>query len=93
MKGPPNALREVEIGYGTYKSMQGRGYMTQAVKMLCQWATQQHNIHWVKAETHEQNIASQKVCKRNGFVHYKTLNDWYWWRKSVKDNSLDIPQT
>jgi len=32
-QGEPNEIGEIEIGYGTYKQHQGKGYMTEAVKV------------------------------------------------------------
>ncbi len=58
----------VEIGYGLYKDYYGNGYMTEAVKSISEWALTQEHIRRVEAETTPDNIASQKVLLRAGFV-------------------------
>ena len=42
--------------------------MTEAVKAITEWALSQENVKQVKAETDAENIASQKVLCRSGFV-------------------------
>ena len=57
-----------EIGYGIAEEHQGRGYATEAVSALANWALQQPGVSCVTAETEETNIASQKVLQKAGFI-------------------------
>ena len=57
-----------EIGYGIAEDYQGRGYATEAVSALTDWALMQPHVMCVMAETEESNIASQKVLNKAGFV-------------------------
>ncbi len=58
----------VEIGYGTEPEYEGRGYMTEAVAALVEWAEDQPCVCRVEAETESDNPASQRVLEKTGFV-------------------------
>lgn len=58
----------VEIGYGLRDGYCGHGYMTEAVKVIAQWALAQDGVTRVEAETAPDNTASQKVLANAGFV-------------------------
>jgi len=57
-----------EIGYGISEDHQGCGYATEAVSALVDWALHQPGVTCVTAETEENNIASQRVLKKSGFI-------------------------
>ena len=57
-----------EIGYGIEENYQGCGYATEAVSSLTEWALVQPGITGVTAETEADNIASQNVLSKAGFV-------------------------
>ena len=57
-----------EIGYGIAEEHQGCGYATEAVSALAEWALHQPGVTCVTAETEENNIASQRVLKKSGFI-------------------------
>ena len=57
-----------EIGYGIAEDYQGRGYATEALSALVDWALKQPNVTCVMAETEPSNIASQKVLSKTGFM-------------------------
>ena len=58
----------VEIGYGLKEKYRHQGYMTEAVKAITEWALSQEGVCAVEAETDSENVASQKVLKRAGYV-------------------------
>lgn len=66
-KGVPNAEGSVEFGYGINAIYQGRGYMTEAVEALVDWAFSHPECRRVTAFTQPDNIASRKVLVKNGF--------------------------
>ena len=77
-KGRPNAAGAVEIGYGICRSRQGRGFMSEAASRLCELA-RSHGALSVTAETDADNIASQRVLEKSGFVQLSTDNASIWW--------------
>ena len=58
----------IEIGYGLKEEYWHHGYMTEAVKAITEWALSQESVKQVETETDAENIASQKVLFRSGFV-------------------------
>jgi ribosomal-protein-alanine N-acetyltransferase len=79
-KGAPNAQGEVEIGYGTYDSFQGRGFMTEAIGAIAQWALKQPEVRAILAETDINNISSHRTLSKNSFKVYKKVENMIWWR-------------
>lgn len=78
-KDVPNSNREVEIGYGLGKEFEHNGYMTEAVKAMCDWALKQNDVVSVIAETDLEGLASQKILERCGFEKYHQ-GETLWWR-------------
>ena len=78
-KKGPNEKVEVEIGYGLGKEFEHNGYMTEAVKAMCDWAKQQPKVNSVIAETLLDNQPSQNVLTRCGFVE-TSRSESVWWR-------------
>jgi len=83
-KGEPNHKGEIEIGYGTMPGQRGKGYMTEAVGGMIDWAKSQPGIHLVLAETDEKNIASVKIVQKNNFQFIKKKGKMLWWKFVVK---------
>lgn len=79
-KGKPNENGEIEIGYGTYPHFQGKGFMSNAVKMLLEWAFTQTDVKAVIASTSPENIASHKVLEKNNFIVSARTEDNIFWR-------------
>ena len=65
--GEPDENGEVEIGYGTDNYHQNKGYMTEAISGVIQWAKNNKYVHAIKAETDKTNIASIIVLEKNNF--------------------------
>lgn len=78
-KDIPDENGEVEIGYGLGKEFEHNGYMTEAVKAMCEWALKQNGVTSVIAETDLDGLASQKILERCGFKKYKE-EETLWWR-------------
>ncbi len=58
----------VEIGYGLRKGCCGKGYMTEAVAAVAEWAFAQEGVTRIEAETAFDNEPSKKVLHNAGFV-------------------------
>lgn len=65
--GEPNAVGEIEIGYGTYQAFQGKGFMTEMVGGIIEWARKQDGVKYIIASTDKNNIASYRVLVKNMF--------------------------
>jgi ribosomal-protein-alanine N-acetyltransferase len=62
--GPDSA----ELGYRVAERATGRGVATAAVRELCRLAATRYGLHTLRAATSTENIASQKVLSKAGFV-------------------------
>jgi len=57
-----------ELGYRVAQHVAGRGVATAAVRELCQLAAARHGLRTLRAAAASQNVASQKVLAKAGFV-------------------------
>ncbi|MDT3439774.1 MULTISPECIES: GNAT family N-acetyltransferase [unclassified Pseudofrankia] len=71
---PPTDGR-VEIGYGIVPSRQGRGYATEAVIALTEFAFALPAVRTVLANVERPNPASIRVLAKSGFRHHHTEGD------------------
>ena len=67
-KGMPDERGCVEVGYGINEPYRGHGYATEATGGITAWALAQEDVRCVLAQTEENNINSQRVLLKNGFV-------------------------
>lgn len=56
------------IGYWLRRDRRGRGLMREAVLAVLQWAKDEHGLGDFFLTTHPDNVASQRVAQRAGFV-------------------------
>lgn len=70
-KGKPDINDEIEIGYALNKEYENHGYMTEALRGLCQWIKENTDIKDIIAETKLDNKKSQNLLKRCKFKPYK----------------------
>lgn len=80
-KGKPNTMGAIEIGYGTYPTERGKGYMTEAVGGLLEWASQRAEVKAVVAYTDPENIASRHILEKNGFIKVSETKKDFFWKK------------
>lgn len=66
IRAPENG--EIHIGYGIAPSRERRGCATRAIGQLLEWARKDPRVTRLSAETGVENIASQRVLERNGFI-------------------------
>nr|WP_294777359.1 GNAT family N-acetyltransferase [uncultured Flavobacterium sp.] len=57
-----------EIGYMSLPEYNGKGYITEAIKAVVAYGFEQMNLHSIEAVIDPENIASEKVLLKNGFV-------------------------
>lgn len=59
--------RSANIGYWLAPAAQGHGYMTAAVRLLCEWLFAKLDVGRIELTTAPENYASQRVAQRCGF--------------------------
>jgi [ribosomal protein S5]-alanine N-acetyltransferase len=57
-----------DLGYRVGQHVAGRGVATATVREVCRLAAVQYGLHTLRAATSHQNVASQKVLTKAGFV-------------------------
>ena len=65
----------VEWGYGLNEAYWGQGYMTEAARVMLDWAFCQKDVYVVEAETLAYNAASQRVLTKLDFKPTGTLGE------------------
>ncbi|MBI5106535.1 MAG: GNAT family N-acetyltransferase [Solirubrobacterales bacterium] len=65
---PPDELGEVSVGFGIVPEARGRGYATEALRTLLEWALRHPDVRAVHADTDLVNLASQRVLVKAGMV-------------------------
>jgi RimJ/RimL family protein N-acetyltransferase len=78
--GLPNAEGSIEIGYGTYDEFQRKGFMTEAVGGMIEWAKHQPDIKAITASTDKTNVASHTVLEKNNFEKTGESDELFHWR-------------
>jgi ribosomal-protein-alanine N-acetyltransferase len=70
------AWQNCTIGYFLDEQMQGKGYMTEAVKLAVQYAFATAGLHRVQAAIMPRNLASKRVIEKAGF-RYEGISKRY----------------
>lgn len=80
--GPPDERGEVEIAFTVMDRFRGRGYASEAVTALAEWALGQARVEAVVASCDPLNVASRHVLTRAGFrLTSETLEAQRWRRE------------
>jgi RimJ/RimL family protein N-acetyltransferase len=58
--------------------------MTEAIRVIMQWAFAQPGVKSVIAETNNTNIASHRTLEKNNFRKYNVTEEMCWWRCDKK---------
>ena len=67
-KGRPDAAGSVEIAYSVLERFRNRGYATEAVARLVNWAFSHQAVREVAAETMPYRKHSIRIMEKNGFA-------------------------
>ena len=87
--GEPNANGEIEIGYGTYDEFQGKGFMTEMVSGIIEWAKTQPQVKSIIASTNKTNTASSRVLEKNDFSKVGEMDILFNWKLNINRKSND----
>jgi len=79
-KGKPQADKIVEVGYGIISSECGKGYATEAVNEIVNWAFASQKVDSVSAECLDDNYASIKVLKKLGMQEVEKEDNMIKWK-------------
>jgi [ribosomal protein S5]-alanine N-acetyltransferase len=82
-KGKPDEKQAVEIGYGIESNYQNKGYATEAVTRIVDWAFQQA-VSTIKADCLFDNMASIKVLEKIGMTKIRDEENMLYWELKAK---------
>lgn len=66
--GPPDEHGRAEVGYDLAETARGNGYATEALRALSAWALARDDVRQLIATIARDNLPSQRVVTRAGFV-------------------------
>lgn len=81
-KGPPDEHGHVEIGYTIYDGHVGKGYATEGLDALINWAFKDSDVKAVIASVQPSNSKSRRVLEKLGFVKKHVEDGLEWWQKN-----------
>lgn len=76
------------IGYALLPDERGKGYGSEAVKILVDYLFLSKDISRIQAETHPKNVASQRVLEKAGFVKEGIIRRSFFSRGEWRDTTL-----
>ncbi|MFJ7738918.1 GNAT family N-acetyltransferase [Lysinibacillus sp. NPDC097287] len=79
-KGKASSEGIVEVGYGIVPAAQGKGYATEAVKEIIQWAFSHGNVNKVVAECKDNNFASIRILEKLHMNKIASENNMLKWK-------------
>lgn len=85
LKGYPNEIGEVIVGYSIEGKYRRNGYASEALKGLTEWIFKTPKALCVIADTEKTNIPSHKVLENAGAVKYKETDELIWWKIENKN--------
>jgi ribosomal-protein-alanine N-acetyltransferase len=77
-----------EISYFVFPSERGKGYCTEAVRIIVDYLFLSKEVMRVQAQTDPRNLASQKVLEKAGFKKEGTLRKSFFVRGKWTDNIM-----
>ena len=78
----------LEIGYTLIPSERGKGYCTEAVKIMVDYLFLSKDIVRIQAHIDPRNVASQKVAERTGFKKEGTIRKCFFAKGEWRDMLL-----
>jgi RimJ/RimL family protein N-acetyltransferase len=77
-----------EIGYALVPSERGKGYCTEAVRIMVDYLFLSRETMRIQATTDTRNLASQKVLEKAGFKKEGTMRKYFFIRGEMRDAYL-----
>ena len=79
---------EGSIGYWIAPAARGRGVASRALVLLSRWALTDGGVERLELTTHPENVASQRVAEKAGFVREGVLRSHIRFREGRRDSVL-----
>lgn len=79
-KEKPDKNKTVEIGYGITPAQQNKGYATEALKAIINWAFDSNLVHIITAECLEENASSIRVLEKLRMEKVRADHQMLYWQ-------------
>jgi RimJ/RimL family protein N-acetyltransferase len=66
--GRPGPNRRLTVGYSVHEEHRGKGYATEMLTLLSEWALARPEIDFVRATSRPDNLPSLRVAEKSGFT-------------------------
>lgn len=80
--------KQLEIGYSLIPSERGKGYCSEAVKLMVDYLFLSKEVMRIQAQTDMRNVASQKVLEKAGFKKEGALRKNFFLRGEWTDDYM-----
>ncbi len=80
IKGRPNEIGEVIVGYGIDEAYRRNGYATEVLNRLTGWIFENPKASSVIADTEKENMPSHKLLQNVGAFKFKETDELIWWK-------------
>jgi len=77
-----------ELGYMIAPEYNGKGYVTEAVKTLLDFAFNTLNFHSIEAVIDSRHIASERILQKNGFVKEAHFKENFYYNNEFTDTVI-----
>jgi RimJ/RimL family protein N-acetyltransferase len=77
--------RPPEVGYYLHRDAWGNGYATRALELVTGWLLGEGGFDEVVLRTHPDNVASQRVAERVGFVRTGVVHEYAEFKDGTRD--------
>lgn len=84
-QGDDNSGRKVDIGYEISPRYKNRGYASESIRAVGQYAVKNMGIVRVQVLIMPEHIASVRACEKAGFVKEGTLRNFCHYKKGVNE--------
>lgn len=77
--------KQVELGYFTYERFWGKGYVTEAVKRVMEFAFRENDVFRISTGCIQDNIGSERVMQKCGMTKEAHYIQQQWHHDRMKD--------
>jgi RimJ/RimL family protein N-acetyltransferase len=79
------AGKQLEVGFFLVPSERGKGYGTEALKIIVDYLFLSRSTMRIQVQTDPRNLASQRILEKAGFVKEGTLRKNFFMRGELRD--------
>jgi len=77
-----------EIGYALHPDHWGKGVMNEVLEAVINYGFKEMKLHSICANINPENIASQKILEKNGFIREAYFKENFYWEGTFRDSSM-----